>query len=51
MVILGHFYMLKLLLAVIMANLTKIQAQEAYEEISRIRSLVELDKQNKEDDL
>ena len=43
-VIFGHYYMLQLLLAVIIANLSKIQAFEAFEEINHYRRLVEIDK-------
>lgn len=47
LVIFGHYYMLQLLLAVIIANLSKIQAQQAYEDISHYRRLVEIDTKTK----
>jgi hypothetical protein len=44
-VILGHYYMLQFLLAVIMTNLTKIQSAEAFEEIQLKHEQVLKDKQ------
>lgn len=44
LLLLGHFYLLQLLLAVILANLGKVQGEEAYEEIKGKRALVEADK-------
>jgi hypothetical protein len=44
-VILGHYYMLQFLLAVIMTNLTKIQSTEAFDEIQLKHELVLKDKQ------
>lgn len=41
--------MLQLLLAVIMQNLSKIQAQEAYDEIQRKKLQVEKDRQRQEE--
>jgi hypothetical protein len=44
-VILGHYYMLQFLLAVIMTNLTKIQSTEAFDEIQLKDEQVIKDKQ------
>ncbi len=40
----GHFYMMQLLLAVIMQNLAKIQAIEAVKKIAKKRLLVREDR-------
>lgn len=42
-VIIGHYYILQLLLAVIMSNLSKIMSQEQYEEIQKKKQLVNID--------
>lgn len=47
MVIIGHFYMMQLLLAVIMQNLAKIQAIEAVKKIAKKRLIVKEDRRLK----
>jgi hypothetical protein len=43
--------MLQLLLAVIIANLSKIQAQQGFEDISHFRRLVEIDSNTKHENV
>jgi hypothetical protein len=43
-VVIGHFYMLQLLLAIIMQNLSNIQAEETQLEIDRKSEQVRLDR-------
>lgn len=50
-VIIGHFYMMQLLLAVIMQNLAKIQAIEAVKKIAKKRLLVKEDRRLKKEKL
>lgn len=44
-VIIGYFYMMQLLLAVIMSNLSKIMAQEEHDDIALKKLLVQKDKE------
>lgn len=44
-VVLGHFYLIQLVLAVVLTNLTSIQASEAYDEIKHKKRQVKKDKQ------
>jgi hypothetical protein len=44
LVILGHYYLVQLFLAVVLTNLTSIQAAEAFEEIRYKKRQVKKDK-------
>ena len=50
-VMIGHFYMMQLLLAVIMQNLAKIQAIEAVKKIAKKRLLVREDRRLRKEKL
>lgn len=51
MVVIGHFYMMQLLLAVIMQNLAKIQAIEAVKKIAKKRLIVREDRRLRKEKL